>query len=113
MPRMFFKDEPCQPHNFRCNRVCPRIVKAEFGRCFFSGNFRRRFNGRAKWITNTHTLRLIHPANPTHTGIATRNWFTVTRITRTFTIGTAIERRSLPRLVVQVGNSEIELTQLD
>lgn len=51
MARMFFEDEPCQPDNFWCNRVCPRIAKAEFGRRFFSGDFRWRFNGRAKWIT--------------------------------------------------------------
>lgn len=51
MSRMFFEDEPCQPDDFRRNRVCPRIAKAEFGRRFFSGDFRGRFNGRAKWIT--------------------------------------------------------------
>ena len=51
MAWMFFEDEPCQPDNFRCNRVCPRIAKAEFGRRFFSGDFRRCFNRRAKWIT--------------------------------------------------------------
>ena len=51
MARMFFEDEPCQPDNFRCNRVCPRIAKAEFGRRFFSGDLRWRFDGRAKWIT--------------------------------------------------------------
>ena len=51
MARIFFEDEPCQPDNFRCNRVCPRIAKAEFGRRFFSGDFRRCFNRRAKWIT--------------------------------------------------------------
>ena len=51
MARMFFEDEPCQPDNFRCNRVCPRIAKAEFGRRFFSGEFRRRFDGGPKWIT--------------------------------------------------------------
>ena len=51
MARIFFEDEPCQPDNFRRNRVSPRIAKAEFGRRFFSGDFRWRFNGRAKWIT--------------------------------------------------------------
>ena len=51
MARMLFEDEPCQPDNFRCNRVCPRISKAEFGRRFFSGDLRWRFDGRAKWIT--------------------------------------------------------------
>lgn len=51
MAWMLFEDEPCQPDNFRCNRVCPRIAKAEFGRRFFSGNFRWCFNGGAKWIT--------------------------------------------------------------
>ena len=48
---MFFEDDPCQPDNFRCNRVCPRIAKAEFRGGFFSRDFRWRFNGRAKWIT--------------------------------------------------------------
>ena len=51
MAQMFFEDEMCQPDYFRRNRVCPRIAKAEFGRRFFSGDFRWRFNGRAKWIT--------------------------------------------------------------
>lgn len=51
MAWMFFEDEPCQPDNFRCNRVCPRIAKTEFRGSFFSGDFRWRFNGRAKWIT--------------------------------------------------------------
>jgi hypothetical protein len=51
MARIFFEDEPCQPDNFRRDRVCPRIAKAAFGRRFFSGDFRWRFNGRAKWIT--------------------------------------------------------------
>ena len=51
MAQMFFEDEMCQPDYFRRNWVCPRIAKAEFGRRFFSGDFRWRFNGRAKWIT--------------------------------------------------------------
>ena len=51
MARIFFEDEPCQSDNFRCNRVCPRIAKAEVGRRFFSGDLRWRFDGRAKWIT--------------------------------------------------------------
>lgn len=51
MARMFFENEPCQPDNFRRDRVCPRIAKAEFGRRFFSGDFRWCFNGGAKWIT--------------------------------------------------------------
>src|ERR1700722_5817767 len=51
MARIFFEDEPCQPDDFRRNRVCQGIAKAEFGRRFFSGDFRGRFNGRAKWIT--------------------------------------------------------------
>ena len=47
---MLFEDEPCQPHNFRCNRVGPRIAKTEFRGSFFGGDFRWRFDGGAKWI---------------------------------------------------------------
>ena len=52
MAWILFEDALCQDYNFRCNRVRPRVVKAEFGRRFFSGDFRWRFNGRAKWITH-------------------------------------------------------------
>src|SRR5882724_7507778 len=51
MARMLFEDEPRQPDNFRCNRVCPRIAKAELRGSFFSGDFRWRFDSGAKWIT--------------------------------------------------------------
>ena len=56
MAQMFFEDEMCQPDYFRRNRVCPRIAKAEFGRRVFSANFRWRFNGRAKWITQLASM---------------------------------------------------------
>ncbi len=51
MAGILFEDGLCQRYNFRCDRVCPRVAKAEFGRSFFSREFRWRFNGGAKWIT--------------------------------------------------------------
>ena len=45
------EDGLCQGYDFRCNRVRPRIAKAKFRSRFFSGDFRWRFNGGAKWIT--------------------------------------------------------------
>ena len=52
MAWILFEDALCQDYNFRCNRVRPRVVKAEFRGSIFGGDFRRRFNGRAKWITH-------------------------------------------------------------
>lgn len=46
-----FEDSLCQGYNFRCNRVCPRIAKSELRGSFLSSEFRWRFNGGAKWIT--------------------------------------------------------------
>ena len=50
MASIFFEEGLCQGYNFRCNRVCPRIAKAEFFGSFFGGEFCWRFNGSAKWI---------------------------------------------------------------
>ena len=63
MAQMFFEDELRQPDNFRRNRVCPRIAKAEFGRRFFSGDFRWRFNGRTKWITQLASVFPVSVVN--------------------------------------------------
>src|SRR5437773_5549449 len=51
MAWILFEDGLCQGYNFRCNRVCPRIAKTEFRGSFFGGDFRWRFDGGAKWIT--------------------------------------------------------------
>ena len=77
MARTFFEDEPRQPDNFRCNRVCPRIAKAEFGRRFFSGDFRWRFNGRAKWITQLAGMFPVGVVNAPEllAGLQSRNRF--------------------------------------
>src|SRR6478736_241212 len=48
---VFFEDGARQGCNFHGNRVCPRIAEAEFRSSFFGGEFRWRFNGGARWIT--------------------------------------------------------------
>ena len=71
-------------------------------------------------ITSTRTIRPTRLPNLTHTSIVTRNWFTVTRTSPTFTIGTAIERRLLLRLehadfrvlLSALRDSEVKLIQL-
>ena len=42
---------------------------------------------------NLRGPQMSRRVNPTHIGIVTSQWFTVTRIIRTFTIGTAIDAR--------------------
>ena len=46
---------------------------------------------RTMRIINTSTPQPIRPANHIRTAIGTRNWSILTRISRTFTIGTAIK----------------------
>ena len=50
MASIFFEEGLCQGYNFRCNRVCPRMLKAKFRGSLFGGEFRWRFNSGAKWI---------------------------------------------------------------
>ena len=38
--------------NFWCDRVCPRVAESEFGGGFFSGDFRRGFNGGAERVAH-------------------------------------------------------------
>ena len=64
MAWILFEDALCQDYNFRCNRVCPRIAKTEFRGSFFGGDFRWRFDGGAKWITQ---LARIFPVSVVNT----------------------------------------------
>ena len=48
---------PCQypfrqPDNFWCDWMRPRIAEAKFGSGFFSGDFRRGFNGGAERVAH-------------------------------------------------------------
>ena len=52
MSRSPFKDCLRQPGNFWCDRMCPRIAEAKFGSSFFSGDFRRGFNGGAERVAH-------------------------------------------------------------
>jgi hypothetical protein len=42
----------------------PWITEAEFGSGFFSGNFCRRFNGGAQWITQLAGIFPVGMVNP-------------------------------------------------
>lgn len=53
-----------QPCNFWCDLVRPWITETEFGSGFLSGDFRRCFNGGAKWITQLAGIFPVGVVNP-------------------------------------------------
>ena len=77
MARILFEGEPCQPDNFRRNRVCPRVAKVEFRGSFFCGDFRWRFDSRAKWITQLAGVFPVGVVNAPEllAGLQSRNRF--------------------------------------